>query len=274
MRGNSIHDDFSSLLTMRRGAQFLGSSEKQWEAKLPTCSLIINENSQKCAEQKKCAVIGKIGNKPPSVHLQGLNQMTQQRRCNMFIFVAYFLLVMRFILLSIISAIVLSSCGGENHKWEPLVSKEGNFTVTMPTPVEKAEKTELTTFGKQPRYFVRWKPSSFAIDKFKLFEVSYTNCPASATTDSARLNATLDSAVELRKKDFSEIEVLSSQNIELNGYPGRAFFYDDNKGNTMVTVKMCIAKGKLYDLVVIAKKNYATTNESGTFFDSFKLLYE
>ena len=208
------------------------------------------------------------------MHLQGLNQMTQQRRGNMFIFVAYFLLVMRFILLSFISAIVLSSCGGENHKWEPLVSKEGNFTITMPTPVEKAEKTELTTFGKQPRYFVRWKPSSFAIDKFKLFEVSYTNCPASATTDSARLNATLDSAVELRKKDFSEIEVLSSQNIELNGYPGRAFFYDDNKGNTMVTVKMCIAKGKLYDLVVIAKKNYATTNESGTFFDSFKLLQE
>jgi len=179
---------------------------------------------------------------------------------------------MRLILTFFISAIILSSCGGENHKWEPYVSKEGNFTITMPTPIEKAEKNELTTFGKQPRYFVRWKPSSFAIDKFKLFEVSYTNCPASATTDSARLNATLDSAVELRKKDFSEIEVLSSQSIELNGYPGRAFFYDDTKGNTMVTVKLCIANGKLYDLVVIAKKNYATANESGAFFDSFKLL--
>jgi hypothetical protein len=56
MRQRSTYDDFTPLLTLRRSAQVLGSSEKQWEAKLRTLPLIINENTPKCAETKKCAV--------------------------------------------------------------------------------------------------------------------------------------------------------------------------------------------------------------------------
>ena len=140
----------------------------------------------------------------------------------------------------------------------------------MLSPIQKAEKTEVTAFGKQVRHFVRWKPSSFAIDKFKLFEVSYTNCPV-ALSDTARLNMMLDSAAEMRIKDFTEEEPVEYQKIEFNGYLGRAFFYDAPKGNTSVSVKMCIADGKLYDLVVVAKKDYAVTEDMSKFFNSFKL---
>jgi hypothetical protein len=174
-----------------------------------------------------------------------------------------------FLLLSI--SIFLSSCGGERDKWVTESVADGGFTVSIPTPIVKLDKTEVTAFGKQVRHFVRWKPSSVTIDKFKLFEVSYTDCPASVLADNQLLNSKLDEAIDLRKKDFSEVDEIESQAIELNGYPGRAFFYDAPKGNTMVTVKICIAGNKLYDLVVIAKKNYATNDEAAKFFDSFKL---
>jgi hypothetical protein len=35
---------------VRRSAQVLRSFEKQCQAKLPTCALIINENAENCAE--------------------------------------------------------------------------------------------------------------------------------------------------------------------------------------------------------------------------------
>ncbi|GAA4466205.1 hypothetical protein GCM10023093_19930 [Nemorincola caseinilytica] len=179
---------------------------------------------------------------------------------------------MRYFLFSILFAIVLPSCSRDDTGWKTHTIPEGNFSADMPSPVQKAEKTEVTVFGKQVRHFVRWKPSSFAIDKFKLFEVSYTDCPANVLTDTFRLNMILDSAVEMRIKDFSENDIIDYQKIELNGFMGRAFFYDTPKGSTTVSVKICIAEGKLYDLVVVAKKDYAINEDMSKFFNSFKLL--
>lgn len=179
---------------------------------------------------------------------------------------------MRPFILFITTIFILSSCKNDDNKWSVQSFPEGNFSINIMSPVTKSKKTEMTAFGKQERFFVRWKPSSLTIDKFKLFEVSYTQCPASIAADSTMCSIMLDSAVEMRKKDFSEVEVIESQEIALNGYPGRAFFYDDAKGNTLVSIKMCIAGDKLYDLVVIAKKNYSTNDDIGKFFDSFQLL--
>ncbi|MCF8450057.1 MAG: hypothetical protein K9G49_09335 [Taibaiella sp.] len=179
---------------------------------------------------------------------------------------------MRSIFTLILLSTLLYACGGDRNKWDTHSIPEGGFTIAMPSPISKSEKKEVTPFGTQIRHFVRWKPSNFAIDKVKLYEVSYTDCPASVMADSLLLQSMLDSAVDMRIKDFSEVEVLESQAIELNGYPGRAFFYDAPKGNTLVSVKICIAGGKLYDLVVIVKKNYSTNEETANFFNSFKLV--
>lgn len=166
-------------------------------------------------------------------------------------------------------AVLFISCGGNTGQWAKHNVPEGGYSISMPADAKKTEKKEFTAFGKQTTHFLTWKPSSFAIDKFKLFQVSYTNCPANVMADSNLMNLMLDSAIDIRKRDFSESEIIQSENIELNGYPGRAFFYDAPKGNTIVTVKICIANNRLYDLVVISKKNYSTNTEMGNFFNSF-----
>lgn len=168
--------------------------------------------------------------------------------------------------------IFLCSCSGSSSDWATHNSKAGGFSVQMPAPVANLKKNEVTPFGKQDRHFVRWKPSSFSISRFKLFEVSYITCPAYVSADSMAMARVLDSAIELRKNDFSDVDMIESQAIELNGYPGRAFFYDAPKGNTLVSVKICIAGNKLYDLVAIVKKDYSTNTEVANFFNSFKLI--
>ena len=80
--------------------------------------------------------------------------------------------ILRYISIICALSFFLTACGSEERGWKNQIVPEGNFSVDMPLPMQKAEKTEITVFGKQVRHFVRWKPSSFAIDKFKLFEVS------------------------------------------------------------------------------------------------------
>ena len=62
---NGTHGKMLLLLGVRRSGKFLRSFGKQWEAKLPTLLLIINENGRKCAKRKKCAAAAK---KPRVVH--------------------------------------------------------------------------------------------------------------------------------------------------------------------------------------------------------------
>jgi hypothetical protein len=49
---NGTHGKMLLLLGVRRSGKFLRSFGKQWEAKLPTLLLIINENGQRCAKEK------------------------------------------------------------------------------------------------------------------------------------------------------------------------------------------------------------------------------
>ena len=175
----------------------------------------------------------------------------------------------KFIVLICLLAVV-SSCSDDNHPWAKYTSAEGGFTVMMPSRVKKSEKKEYTVFGKQITHFVTWKPSSFAIDKFKLFQVSYTDCPPRIAADSALLNSALDSAMAIRKKDFTEGD-LEAENVDLNGDPGRSFLFV-NKDEDVAIVRECIVNNRKYDLTVVTKKNYKTSAEVGTFFNSFQSL--
>jgi hypothetical protein len=174
-------------------------------------------------------------------------------------------------IIACIFVMFLSSCSQEETKWSEFTSNEGKFTINMPSPTKKSEKVVETPFGSQKVYFYSWQPPGYAIDKFKLFEVSYTSVPARIANDSELIEEMLDKSIELRKKDFAETDI-PAQNIELNGYPGRAFIYNESKGSTLVIVKQCIVNGKRYDLTVVAKKNYGTNKEVSDFFNSFQSL--
>ncbi|MBC7553922.1 MAG: hypothetical protein H7257_08085 [Taibaiella sp.] len=165
----------------------------------------------------------------------------------------------------------LVSCGSNQvDTWAVYTSGEGGFSVEMPAKPQKSEKIEVTAFGKQKVNFITWKPSSFSIDKFKLFEVSYTNCPAGVIGDSAKTKFFLDSSIKLRANDFTE-RGIAVQEVDINGYPGRAFIYEVAGENTVI-VKQCLTNNRRYDLVVIAKSGQGTNPEIARFFDSFQAL--
>lgn len=169
-------------------------------------------------------------------------------------------------------ALTLISCSGGKNNWSLYTSGEGGFSVKMPGKPEKSDKVIPTAFGKQKVNFITWKPSTLSIDKFKLFQVTFTNCPAQYVNDSVLRDYMLDSSIRMRQRDFTEKVDIASEAIELNGYPGRAFIFDGQ--GTIVNVKQCIVNGRLYDLTVISKSEQGTNAEISEFFNSFQPMLQ
>lgn len=162
-----------------------------------------------------------------------------------------------------------TSCSEHSARWAKYTDRA--FSVRMPEKPKVYDKTESTPFGKQNVHYVSWSPESLELNKFKLFQVSYTNCPATFTSDTGIISASLDSSINARKKDFTDLDVVSHP-IEINGYPGRAFIYSPDKENTITIVKQILANNKRYELTVVAKKDYPTNSEMADFFNSFQVL--
>lgn len=165
---------------------------------------------------------------------------------------------------------VMACKSQNNNQWSVFTSGPGAFSVNLPGKPELTQKTEVTPFGKQVVHFVTWKPSAVSISKFKLFQIAYTDCPQSIIADTIMTQVMLDSSIKMSKSEFSDKDFTVS-NIELNGYPGRAFIYEA-KGNTVVIVKQCITNNRRYELTCITRGNMGTNPEVANFFDSFQAL--
>ncbi len=166
---------------------------------------------------------------------------------------------------------LLSSCTEHKKAW--ITYSDNVFRVKMPEkPVIVTTDAVKTPFGIQKVHTVSWKPATLELSKFKLFQVSYIDCPGSASFDSMKMNKLLDSSINWRKRDFPEETDIISQPVTINVYPGRAFILDPAREDVITIVKQVIARNRRFELIVIAKRNSPTNSEINDFFNSFQVL--
>ena len=169
----------------------------------------------------------------------------------------------------VVFSLVISACSSHKNRWSKYADR--SFSIRMPEGRKEYDKMLVTSFGKQNVHFIEWRPESLELNKFKLFQVSYTDVPARFTSDANKMNESLDSSINVRKRDFTELEVIS-QPIEMAGYPGRTFILNLPADNVITIVKQVIAGNRRYDLTVVAKKDYPTNSEMNDFFNSFQVF--
>jgi hypothetical protein len=177
----------------------------------------------------------------------------------------------RYIFVLILLIVIILSCRDKKARWATYTSTEGGFSVFMPEKPNTTTKTLTTAFGKQKVHFVTWKPQDLTLEKFSLIQISYTDFPAKFRRDTFTKNRLLDTSMSMRIKDFSSDENQFAERINFNGYPALAYIYDKPLDNVVI-VKECIVNDRLYDLVIIAKKNYPTNAEIKDFFNSFVII--
>jgi len=176
-----------------------------------------------------------------------------------------------FFLLTFICVFSISCSTADDVKWVNIVSKEGGYSVNMPYGSKKEDKQETTIFGKQTVHYCSWVPTILGFVKFKLFQLSYTECPASVNMDQPSVSDLLNKGITARMKDYTDepTEVDSSQ---LNGYDARSFILNKAKMNTITICKECVANHKKYDLTVVIMSAFANDPAVEQFFNSFQLI--
>lgn len=171
----------------------------------------------------------------------------------------------------ILLAVLLFTTGACTHhvsSWSAY-QESGKFQAEFPGKPVVTDKVETTPFGKKTVHYVSWKPATLELNKFKLFQVSYTECPTYSEADSSLYKA-LENSINIRKKDFTDNDI-QSQAITINQYPARAFMFDPPHESVITIVKQVIVNNRRFDITVIAKKDYPTNDEIGRFFNSIQL---
>jgi hypothetical protein len=173
--------------------------------------------------------------------------------------------------IALISLLFMLPACHTNNSWAKYSSNADGFTIYMPVGPKSMVKQQKTAFGTQQVHYIYWKPATFDINKLKLLQVAYNDCSRRGGADSAYTNQALDSSINLRKRDYTDLEV-TDEHITLEGYPGRAFIYQDEKENSTTIVKTIMANNRIYTLTAVTKRDYPSNAEMNTFFDSFQIL--
>ncbi|GAB4242091.1 MAG: hypothetical protein Kow0027_00310 [Saprospiraceae bacterium] len=155
--------------------------------------------------------------------------------------------------------------------WVETVSYDGNFKVKAPGEMTHKQISKNTPVGELTYHSMFYGAEDEADNA--LYMVSWVDYPeGSLHSDSIELvrdflEATVETAV---LNVDGELMYQSDERIE--GYPGRYWRIDYNKGTAVIKTKAFIAGRRFYSLQVASRQTRNINRAVDQFFDSFHLL--
>jgi len=143
-------------------------------------------------------------------------------------------------------------------------SAGGKFTVKMPgDPKESKQKTAV---GDLVMHTVELPEGAYS--------VQWVDIPATAKEDEATLKKRLEGA---RDGGVGAVggKVLADKEIKLGDkYPGRDFTGDIPAQKGLLRCRVYFVDGRLYQVMVVGKKEFVEGKDTNAFLDSFALIKE
>ncbi len=164
----------------------------------------------------------------------------------------------------VITAPCLLTAQQPQQELKEFKSNEGRFTVQMPgTPVEKILDKQGT--AKQYQYIVANDDGAYL--------VSYQDNPGLQKATKDELAKALEGAQKSAQTAVKG-KLIQAKEITLDKeYPGREYEFEAAKiPGGIFRARAYLVNGRLYQLIVAGKKDFATSKEADQFLDSFKLV--
>jgi hypothetical protein len=159
-----------------------------------------------------------------------------------------------------LATFLLAGCGGGGKaEWKEVHSKEGGFTVTMPS----AAKQDKLEQDKTPVGPITLVVHSAEGGK-DTYRAEYADLPPKVPFDDIK---------EFVQPIATRYEgkVTKEEGIEVAGHKGWAFEMDAQKPKGHVAGRVFIVKNRLYQLLVVGPDVSGSSADVKKFFDSFKL---
>ncbi len=145
-------------------------------------------------------------------------------------------------------------------RWQPILSKAGNFSIWMP-PGTLSEETRTIDTAIGPLTFQVMASNSSNTRSV----VAYSNLPQSTAT---KAPDQILVAVGDRLKSRTKYPLVSDRSTSLKSYPGRELTF---KGaNEAITIRYYLVQNRLY-LIGTKYSGSTTNNIASTFLNSFQL---
>ena len=163
--------------------------------------------------------------------------------------------------------LLAASQGPASSGWRPLQSQRGGFTVEMPAFLRyaKSQVSDPASPGAKATIYSAIAPGSRV--RPEVYITGY------AENGTLRPDGNSDQWLdEFRNSNSSRrgMHLTSSQDITVNGYPGREYRYVDASGFSEIT-RVVLADSRVYILTAIAPSERSYSDETMRFLRSFKL---
>ena len=164
-------------------------------------------------------------------------------------------------ILLLLSCVFLFSVSAFAQEWPSFKSTEENFQISLPAEPGQERTSGTEMLGRNNHIYSLNKDG---ID----YTVSVSTFDK-APTEGKDIKRRLDFAVGL-VLTVTEGKLLTSEDIALQGYPGR--FVQIEKNKQIWTLRSFIVKEHMYQLMTTSPKSKDPNPAVVKFFDSFKLL--
>lgn len=172
--------------------------------------------------------------------------------------------VKRLLILALVAALVATGC--QQAGWTTFSSREGGFSVLLPSPPTEQRQTVNTVAGPIEAYF-------FVVDRQKqdrfVYTVAYSDYP-DAVVEKRDPGAILDGARDGAVKNVRG-RLLSELSLSLGGHPGREINIAV-EGTHTIRARLYLVNNRLYQVSVLAPSEKLGSKNVGQFLDSFTLL--
>ena len=152
--------------------------------------------------------------------------------------------------------------GANVDDWKLFTPKEGGFSILFPgTPAENKQETKTSAGTIAVTYFVLERGGITYVASYSVFPKESMK----ARSEEKRLDNARDGAVASAKGKLED-----QRNIKLGKYPGRELLIQGEKN--FVRSRIFAVENRLYQTMVVSKKENAHAADAAKFLESFKIV--
>ena len=171
-----------------------------------------------------------------------------------------------------ILGIIIFFCSFSTADWIVFLSHDGSFKVSFPHEPEVLKHIVDTGLIPIKSRLIKYDVGKYQDDN-QSYQLIYSDYEDSLVNSAfkTKITDTFLKNIILATRDKLRGRILSMENIEYKGYPGRHIHYSYNT-KYIINMKMYLIKSRLYILKVECEKTNDNNPEMDKFFDSFELV--